>query len=254
MEFSVEIVLCLILASFVAGWVDTVAGGGGLITIPAMLLAGMPPTVALATNKLQGSSGVLVATVYFIRKGAIDIKEHKFMLLTTFLGSVFGGWLLLQSDTRILKAILPILLISMGLYFVFSKKVGDIDKQRKIGIGLFTVSVAPFLGFYDGFFGPGTGTFMTLSFVALCGYNLAKATANAKILNFTSSMSALLYFVFFGEIDWEIGFLMMGGQIFGAYVGARMVLDKGAVLIRPVVAVVCFMTSAKLLYDQYSLE
>ncbi len=254
MEFSIEVLSFLIFAAFVAGWVDVVAGGGGLITIPAMLLVGMPPTVALATNKLQGSSGVLVATIYFIRKGAINLKENKVMLLTTFAGSVFGGWLLLRSDTKVLGAVLPILLISMGLYFLLSKKVGDVDRKGKISIGLFAVSVAPFLGFYDGFFGPGTGTFMTLGFVALCGYNIARATANAKILNLTSSMSALIYFTVFGEIYWEAGFLMMGGQILGAYIGAKMVLEKGATLIRPVVSAVCFLTSAKLLYNQFNLS
>lgn len=121
----------LVFAAFLAGWVDTVAGGGGLITIPAMLFAGMPPTVALATNKLQGSSGVLIATIYFTRKGVIDLKEHKLALLTTFIGSVFGGWLLLQIDTRALRVILPIFLMLMGLYFLFSKKVGDTDRERK---------------------------------------------------------------------------------------------------------------------------
>ena len=252
MELTTEIVALLFIAAFIAGWVDTVAGGGGLVTIPAMLLAGMPPTVALATNKLQGSSGVLLATIYFIKRGAININEHKFMLVTTFLGAVLGGWLLLRVDTKALGTILPVLLIAMGLYFLLSKKVSDSDRKKKISIGLFSVLIAPTLGFYDGFFGPGTGTLMTLGFVVLCGYGISRATANAKILNFTSSMSALIYFMCFGEIYWTIGFLMMIGQVIGAYIGARMVLEKGAALIRPVVVTVCFLTSAKLLFDQFS--
>ncbi len=107
-----------------------------------MLSARMPPTVVLATNKLQGSSGVLIATIYFIRKGVINLKEHRFLLLATFIGSVFGEWLLLQIDTRALRVILPILIMLMGLCLPFSKKAGDTDRKRKISLGIFAISVA----------------------------------------------------------------------------------------------------------------
>ncbi|NJL89888.1 MAG: TSUP family transporter [Coleofasciculaceae cyanobacterium SM2_1_6] len=247
MELSIEIALQLFFAAMLAGWVDTIAGGGGLITIPAMLTLGIPPAVTLATNKVQGSSGTLVASLYFLRKGAIDLQKSKWSILMTFIGSIVGGWLVLQINSEALKTVLPVLLILMGLYFLLSPTVEDIDREPRIPYALFSAFVAPLLGFYDGFFGPGTGTFMTLAFVVLSGYSLSKATANAKIHNFTSNFSALLYFVLFGKIYWGVALVMMIGQTIGSYLGAKMVTEKGVALIKPVVVTVCFLMSMRLL-------
>jgi uncharacterized membrane protein YfcA len=249
MEFSIQIEILLFLVATLAGWVDTIAGGGGLITIPTMLILGIPPSVALATNKLQGSSGTLVASLYFIRKGIVNLNNSKLLLFTTFIGSVLGGRMLLFINSEVLRGVIPILLILMGLYFLFSQNIGIVDRKPRISYISFSVFVAPILGFYDGFFGTGTGTFMTLAFVSLCGYNLSKSTANAKILNFTSNFSALIYFVFFGEIYWKIGIFMIAGQIIGSSIAAKMILEKGTALIRPVVVSVCFLMSAKLLFE-----
>ena len=247
MELRIEIALQLFLAAMMAGWVDTIAGGGGLITIPAMLTLGIPPDVALATNKVQGSSGTLVSSLYFLRKGAIDLRKIKWSIFTTFIGSLIGGWLVLQINSEALKTVLPVLLILMGLYFLFSPTVEDIDRSPRISYTIFSAFIAPLLGFYDGFFGPGTGTFMTLAFVVLSGYSLSKATANAKIHNFTSNFSALIYFLLFGKIYWAVAIVMIVGQIIGSYLGAKMVTAKGVALIRPVVVTVCFLMSLRLL-------
>jgi len=247
MQLSIEIALQLFFAAIIAGWVDTIAGGGGLITLPAMLTMGIPPAVALATNKVQGSSGTLVASLYFLRKGAIDLNKIRWSILTTFIGSILGGWLVLQINSAALKTVLPVLLIFMGLYFLLSPTVEDIDREPRISYGLFAAFIAPLLGFYDGFFGPGTGTFITLAFVVLCGYSLSKATANAKIHNFTSNVSALIYFLLFGKIYWNVAIVMIIGQAIGSYLGAKMVTKKGVALIRPVVVTVCFVMSLRLL-------
>jgi uncharacterized protein len=247
MELNLEIGSKLFLAALTAGWVDAIAGGGGLITIPAMLMVGMPPAVTLATNKVQGSSGTLVASLYFLRKKAIDLSKIRLSIFMTLLGSVLGGWLVLQINSASLKTILPVLLICMGLYFLFSPSIQNVDQEPRISPLLFSALIAPILGFYDGFFGPGTGTFMALAFVVLSGYNLAKATANAKIHNFASNIAALVYFVIFGEVYWGVAMVMIMGQILGSFLGAKMVTEKGTALIRPVVVTVCFFMSIRLL-------
>ena len=212
MEFSAETALLLFVVAMIAGWVDSIAGGGGLLTVPSMLLVGMPPAMALATNKLQSSAGTLTAAIYFIQKGAVNLKQIRWLILATFIGSMFGSWLVLQIDAGILLAYLPILLILVGLYFLFSPSIGDVERKRKLSLVVFALVICPLLGFYDGFVGPGTGSFMALSFVLLCGYSLPKATANAKVLNFTSNFSAMLYFMVFGEVFWLMGLVMIVGS------------------------------------------
>lgn len=251
MEFSAEIVLFLFGIAMIAGWTDTIAGGGGLLTIPAMLLVGVPPAVALATNKLQGSAGTLTAAIYFIKKESVDLGQIKWLVVATFIGSVVGSWLVLQIDARVLLSYLPILLIVVGFYFLLSPNIGDEDRKRQLTLTAFAIAICPLLGLYDGFIGSATGSFMALSLVLLCGYNLSKATANAKILNFTSNISSLLYFIIFGEVFWLIGLVMIVGQLIGATIGAKMVLEKGSTLVRPIVVIVCFVMSAHILIKQF---
>lgn len=248
---DIEILLLLLFfVAVLAGWVDTLAGGGGLLTIPAMLLAGMEPSVALATNKLQGSMGTLVASRYFIRKKMVNIRDMKAMIFCTFVGSILGSWLLLQLDARKLAYFLPVFLVVIGIYVLLSPQINDEQKKQKLSIIAFSLLVCPVIGFYDGFFGPGTGSFMALAFVTCLGYGLSNATAQAKILNFTSNISALGYFILFGEIDWMVGAVMIAGQYIGATLGAKMVISKGAKLIKPIVVSVCFLMSINILIRQ----
>lgn len=249
MHLSIDMVALLFMVAVVAGCVDTIAGGGGLIVLPTMLMVGMPPAAALATNKLQGSGGTLVASFYFLRQKVVRLRDIKLTILMTFVGAVLGVWLILQINSTVLKAIIPFLLISVGSYFALSPQIGATDQQQCMAHGPFSLLITPFLGFYDGFFGPGTGIFMALSLVSLRGYNLTKATAQTKILNCTSNVSSLLYFLAFGEVYWHVGLVMLGGQIIGSSIGARIVLAKGAALIRPVVSGVCFLMAVKLLFD-----
>lgn len=233
----------------IAGCVDTIAGGGGLITLPTLLMVGVPPAAALATNKLQGTGGSLTASLYFLRRGSVRLRENTFAIGMTFLGSVVGSWLVLTLDASALARIIPFLLIAIGSYFALSPQLGAVDSHRRISPKAFAGLAAPLLGFYDGFFGPGTGMFMAVAFVDLCGYNLTKATAHTKLLNFTSNVAALLYFLLFGTIYWSVGLAMLGGQLLGAYLGARLVFARGASLIRPVVTAVCFAMAIKLLIE-----
>ncbi len=252
MEYSLEILLLLFFVALLAGWVDTIAGGGGLLTLPAMFLCGVPPAVAIATNKMQGSSGTFMAALYFIRKGTVNLKEMRLSILMTFLGSVLGSWLILKLNPDFLLQFLPVILILVGLYFLFAPRVSDLDRERRMKVIAFSLLICPLLGFYDGFFGPGTGSFMALSFVTLCGFGLPRATANTKILNFTSNISALMYFIFFGEIAWMVGAVMIIGQMIGATLGAKMVVEIGSRLIKPVIVIVCFAMASRILWQSFS--
>jgi len=246
MEFSAEVLLALFAVAAVAGWVDVIAGGGGLLTIPALLLAGVPPAAAIATNKVQGSVGTFVASVYFVRKRAVDFSTIKLPLLATFAGAVAGSWAVLQIDAQVLAWVLPPLLAAVGLYFLLNPNIDDRARKQKLSTVAFALTAAPLLGFYDGFFGPGTGSLMALALVWCCGHGLTAATAHAKVLNFVSNISSLGYFVVFGDIVWTAGAVMVVGQIIGAFVGAKMALQKGAALIRPVVVIACFAMAAGL--------
>lgn len=239
----------LFAVAAVAGCIDTLAGGGGLITLPTLLMVGLPPAAAIATNKLQGTGGSMTATLYFLRQGAIRPQDHRWMIAMTFVGSMLGSWLVLRLQADTLARLIPFLLMAMGSYFALSPKLGLADSQQRLDHRVFSLGIAPLLGFYDGFFGPGTGMFMALAFVGLCGYNLTKATAHTKLLNFTSNIASLLYFLFFGILHWGVGLVMLAGQMVGAAIGARLVLSRGAQLIRPMVTLVCFSMAIKLLTD-----
>ncbi|MEM1241938.1 MAG: TSUP family transporter [Cyanobacteria bacterium P01_H01_bin.26] len=251
MHLSIDIVALLFVVAVVASCVDTIAGGGGLIVLPTLLMVGIPPAIALATNKLQGSGGTLVASIYFLRKRIVRLSDIRLTVFMTFAGAVFGVWLVLQIQVTTLNAIIPFLLMGMGAYFALCPQLGATDQKRRLGHGTFSLFVAPWLGFYDGFFGPGTGMFMTLALVSLWGHNLTKATAHTKLLNCTSNVSSLLYFLIFGQVYWGVGLVMLAGQVIGSSLGARIVLAKGSTLIRPVVAIVCFLMASKLLLDVF---
>ena len=247
MEFSFEILTILFFIALLAGLIDTIAGGGGLLTIPTLLFVGIPPAAALATNKLQAIFGSFTASVYFIRKKLVDIKEMKFMIFMAFVGSILGGWALLQINPSSLQKIIPILLISIGLYFLFSKNIGEVEKHKIVSTTIFAISAILLISFYDGFFGPGTGSFFAVAFVYLLGYNLSKATAQTKVLNFTTNLGSLTFFIFFGDIYLTIGLVMGMGQVVGALIGAKLVISKGQKLIRPVIIFISFSMSLKLL-------
>ena len=248
MEFSIEILSILFLVGIFAGIIDTIAGGGGLITIPALLFTGMPPVTALATNKLQSVFGTFTASLYFIRKKMINLKEMKLMIVVAFLSSILGGWTLLKIDPSLLVKIVPILLIGVGVYFLLSKDIGKIEKHKIISTIFFTFTFIVLISFYDGFFGPGTGSFFTIAFIYLLGNNILQATAQTKILHFATNLGSLLIFSFLGEIYLLVGLIMGFGQMIGATIGAKLVISKGQKLIRPLVIIISFAMSFKLLF------
>ncbi|UZD15037.1 TSUP family transporter [Gallibacterium anatis] len=249
MDIGLDIYAILFLLAGIAGFIDAIAGGGGLITIPALLAAGLPPAAALATNKLQASGGSFSASLYFVREKAVDLRTVWKMIIGTFSGAMIGTIAVQLIDASVIKSLLPILVLVVGLYFLFSPKLGEKDCHQRLSFTAFALAAAFPIGFYDGFFGPGTGSFLCVAFVTLLGFNLAKATAHAKILNFTSNFTSLIFFILGGEVYWTLGFVMMIGGFLGARLGAKMVLTKGQKLIRPMVVIMAFIMTAKMMYD-----
>lgn len=251
---SPEMAVVLFFVSVVAAFIDSLAGGGGLLTVPALLASGLSPAQAIATNKLQSAGGSFSASLYFVRRGAVNLREQRLNITMAFLGAVGGSWLIQHTHADLLRQILPLLILAIGLYFLLFPAPGEQDRTRRLYGLPFALVAGGCIGFYDGFFGPGAGSFYALAFVTLCGYNLAKSTAHAKILNFTSNLGSLLFFMFGGKVVWGLGGLMLVGAICGARLGACMVLTRGQKIIRPMVVTVSAIMSARLLYTSYSTE
>ncbi len=248
---SVEILLVLFCIACLAGFIDSMAGGGGLLTIPALLMAGLPPALALGTNKLQACGGAFSASWYFYRRGLVNLRAIWLLITMTFIGAAIGTWLIQRLDPHYVKLALPFLIVAVGLYFLFTPNLGKQDTKQRLSYTAFAFTASLALGFYDGFFGPGSGSLLCLAFVTLLGFNLTNATAHSKVLNFTSNIVSLSVFALGGQVWWSVGAVMLVGQIIGAQLGAKLVLTKGQRLIRPMVVAMAFLMSVKMLYEQY---
>lgn len=248
-DLAPHILTMLFLAAFVAGFIDSIAGGGGLITVPAMLLAGIPPLETLGTNKLQSLFGSGSATLAYARGGHVKLREQFPMAAMAGLGGALGALLATIVPGDILKAIMPFLLVTIGLYFGFKPNISDQDRHQRIKPLVFGLTFVPVIGFYDGVFGPGTGSFFMLGFVMLAGFGLLKATAHTKLLNFSSNIGAFAVFLSFGVVLWKTGLIMGVGQFLGAQAGSRLAMKNGAKLIKPLLVVTCIGLAIKLLSD-----
>ena len=249
MEFSAETILILLaIAAYGAGFIDAIAGGGGLITVPALILAGLPPVTALGTNKLQSLFGSGSATWAYASKGHVDLKSQAGSAILSASGSALGAYAATLVSSEWLRAFLPVLMIAIALYFLFKPNISDEDRVQRMAPVLFAAAIVPAIGFYDGIFGPGTGSFFMLGFVTLAGYGLLKATAHTKLLNFASNIGAFIIFAMSGAIDWKIGIVMGAAQFAGARTGAHFAMKNGSRIIKPLLVTVCLALAAKLLF------
>jgi hypothetical protein len=230
----------LFFVALTAGFVDAMAGGGGLITIPVLLLIQLPPIMALGTNKLQGSSGSLTAAIAMLRKKQVRMADVWKPFVAAFLGAGLGTLAVQQINPKALDAVIPLILLGIGFYFLLAPNAGDVVSKPRLGNRLYRYVLVPIIGFYDGFFGPGTGSFFSLIGVSLRGQTLISATAVAKVLNFATNIASLILFIVSGKVIWLIGLVMVCGQVIGAYAGAHAAIKGGARVIRPVIVVVCF--------------
>jgi len=245
---SSTFIFILFFAGLFAGTVDAVAGGGGLISLPMLLGVGIPPHVALGTNKFQSIFGTGMATYQYYKNGLFYFKEIWVGLLTTFLGSFIGAIVVQYIAPSFLKEIMPFLLLIILLYSLFSPRLGLIDTHPRISKTLFYVTFGLALGFYDGFFGPGVGSFWLFFLIYFLGFNLVKATAHTKILNLNTNVAALLCFIFNNQVDYKIGLFMAAGQLIGGRLGAHLVMVNGVKLVKPIFLLVVTGTILTLVY------
>jgi uncharacterized membrane protein YfcA len=248
-DLTIQTIALLAVAAFGAGFVDSIAGGGGLVTVPALLLAGLSPVDSLGTNKLQGLFGAGSATIAYAAKGQVNPRKQLPAALMAFAGSACGALAATVVPADVLRGALPIVLIAIALYFALKPNMNDVDRAERLSPFLFSVTLVPLVGFYDGLFGPGAGSFYMLAFVALAGYGVLKATAHTKLLNFASNIGGFVVFAAVGVIHWKIGLMMGVCQFLGARVGALLAVRIGARLIKPLLVVVCVALAAKLLAD-----
>jgi len=241
----------LFLAGFGAGFIDSVAGGGGIITLPTLLAVGIPPHFAIATNKLQSSFGSFTATLNYTKRGLLSPSKILRGIFFTFIGATVGAIAIQFVFSGFLINFTIVMLIFLFFFMLFNKKLGHEKVAHKIKPSIFYTVFGLLIGFYDGFFGPGTGSFWTIALVSLLGLHLKEATAETKAFNFTSNIVSLIVFIFSGLVLWKVGFLMGIGQIAGAYMGSTMVSKRDVTFIRYIFLFVVAATILKLIYDKW---
>jgi uncharacterized membrane protein YfcA len=240
----------LVTTAFAAGVVDAVAGGGGLLTVPALLAVGLPPQLALATNKGQSVFGSATALVRYARAGLVDPRRAKVAFPFGVLGALLGAAALAAISPHVLRPIVLVLLVGVAVFVALRR--GPPRETARVPprfTALATGAIALVLGAYDGFFGPGTGTFLIVSFASLLGDPLQRASAEAKVVNFASNLAALVLLATQGLVVWRIALAMAAFQAAGGFVGAHLTVRGGDVLVRRVVLCVVVALVAKLARD-----
>lgn len=245
-----EVFVFLFVVALVAGFIDTLAGGGGLLTVPALIVSGIPPLFALGTNKLQSSVGTATATWHMLRSGRVRAKEVCWLMLAAFLASAIGSIVIQFVDTEALRFVIPIALGGIAVYFLIAPKPKEVGGKARVSQLGFGVGVVPWIGAYDGMFGPGTGSLFALAGVALRGKGMVDATVLAKTLNFATNVASLLVFLFYGKLLWLVGGVMMVGQLIGATIGSHCLLRIPASVLRWLVVVMCLAMLARYGYSE----
>lgn len=248
---SWPVLLLLFGAGLGAGFIDAIAGGGGLISVPALLWAGLPPQTALGTNKMQSSWGTLLAVRRYGQAGLVELRPMRLAIAVTFTAALLGTAAVTQVSHSWLQRIVPWLLLSIAGYTLFSPRLGSRPARARLSPTAFAWLAGSLLGFYDGFFGPGTGSFWTIACLSLLGLELTRATAYTKVVNLASNLAALLVFVLAGCVRYDVAAAMIAGQLVGARLGSGLVIRHGAGLIRIVFLSVVLALVAKLLWDQF---
>lgn len=248
---SWETIALLFFAGLSAGFIDAIAGGGGLISVPALLWAGLPPQMALGTNKMQSTWGTLMAVRKYAKAGLVAWTDVRLTVCITFVSAMSGALVLMLISNVVLKMIVPWMLLGIAVYVLLSPGLGKTAAKARLGLGAFACLAGSVLGFYDGFFGPGTGTFWTMACISLLGLELTRATAFTKVANLTSNMASLFIFVLSARVNYEVAAVMIAGQLIGGRLGAGMAIRHGAPFIRIIFITVVLAMVAKLLWDQF---
>lgn len=227
------IMAAMAVMGFIAAFIDSVVGGGGLISVPTLMWAGLPMLNVLGTNKLASTMGAFAGFLTYLRSGTIDKKIMRIMFPLSFFGSIIGVFVVREIPPDFLRPLVVVMLILIAIYSVLKKNWGS-DKKIQVShknylLGLPIIFI---LGFYDGFFGPGTGSFMLFLYLMI-GYGFLGAAANARAANFASNLAAVIIFTACGFVNFSYAVPMGFGMIFGAFCGAKMAISKGAAYVRP---------------------
>ena len=250
LEWDVSIVIIIILLGFLAAFIDAVVGGGGLISIPALLAVGMPPSTALGTNKLASAFGSLTGAFGFLRSGNVDLKIVVKLFPFVFVFAIGGASIATFLPSELLKPVVIVILTIVMIYTIMKKDWGNVRTFTKLTFGkaiLFALLMC-LIGFYDGFLGGGTGSFM-LFILLMFGFDFLGAAGNAKVLNFASNLGALLLFICLGQVDYFYGLIMAVSMICGSYVGAMFAIKKGVGYVKVLFIVVTAILILKNAYD-----
>lgn len=244
---ELDVAVLLTAVAFLAGYVDAVAGGGGLLTVPALLLAGLSPVEAVATNKLQGTFGVAASSYVFWRAGYVDFPLLRPAIGAAAIGALGGSFVISNADPTWMKVVAPGLLVAIAIYFAFAPGLNLSPARSGLRPIAIAAAIAFPVGFYDGLLGPGAGSFYLAGLVLFAGSAVLPATAGTKVLNFTSNVVALFVFLTGGNIVFALGLPMAVAQIAGAQLGARCSIRYGAALIRPMIVIISLLMAFRLL-------
>ena len=239
------------VTGIVAGTVDAIAGGGGLITLPVLLGFGIPAPMVLGTSKLQGALGSGSAAWNFISRGTITLSECRLGAILSAVGAFGGACAVKQLDPQFLRQLIPVMLGCIVIYMIFRPQLGETNRHHRLEPTAFYFLFGLSLGFYDGFFGPGVGSFWVIAFVTVLGHDFLRATAHTKVMNFSSNMAALTFFAFAGSVLWLPGLAMGAGQLIGGRIGSHLALTRGARFVRPIFLTMATLAALKLLYAHF---
>jgi uncharacterized protein len=246
LDLAPEVLAALCAFAFLAGFIDSVVGGGGLVQVPALfvLMPGVPPATLLATNKAASVWGTLAATTQYLRKVPFEARATLPTAAAALLAGYLGAWCVTQVDASFLRPLVLVLLVGVLIYTLWKKDFGQLHAPRlnpsqQLWVGLLTGSA---IGFYDGFFGPGTGSFLIFAFVGLFGFSFLAASASAKVVTLITNVAALLYFVAHGHVLYKVAAPMAICNVAGAVIGSRMAIRRGSGFVRLLfIAIVCVL-------------
>lgn len=241
----------LCIAGFLAAFVDSIAGGGGLISVPAFLIAGFNPHYALGTNKFAATTASFTSSLKFAKSGKVNFKVLKFIIPFTLVGAALGVKTVLLINQEFLYPLVMVMVLFVGIYSLFSKTIGLDNKFEKITPTNITLGILLgfSIGFYDGFFGPGTGSFLIFGLIHIFKFDFTNASGNAKFLNFVSNITSLVMFAIEGKIQYLYGIPIALFMIVGAQLGTKAALAKGSKLIKPIFVTMSLGVAIKMLIN-----
>lgn len=251
---SIELAL-LALASLLAGSIDSIVGGGGLVLVPALFATfpSAPPATLLGTNKFAAIWGTIISSHQFAKR--VSLNWHVLVPAAAFAlsGSLCGAWVVTMVDPTFLRRLLPLVMIVVLFYTLWNKNLGTVHTPRYSGARAIAVtcSIGATIGFYDGFFGPGAGSFFVFLLVRLMGYDFLNASASAKVLNVATNFAALVLFASKGHVWWQVGLILAAANIAGSMVGTHLALKHGASFVRRIFILVVSLLILKTVYDAF---